>query len=234
MTNVGNSFSLPFKDPQWFSKFLVIGLIMLIPIVGWINMTGWMLATLDNYRQGRTDLPPAGIHYIGRGANVFIVGLVYGVVIALIFLVPLTLLLLALMAPGLSAGIPPDTLGTSPALVAMSPVLGGGGLVIGIIEYTFLPAVVLNTERGGIGGGLNVVAVWRIAAANWKHSLIAGLLIYVAYFIGGFGVYACCVGLVVTFPYSTAVVAGILRYYEATFEPVQAVPPPAGPPTALA
>ncbi|MDQ6747471.1 MAG: DUF4013 domain-containing protein [Candidatus Dormibacteraeota bacterium] len=231
MTNVGNSFGLPFRDPEWFSKFLVTGLIFLIPIVGWINLTGWMLATLDNYRQGRVELPPAGFHYIGRGANVFVVGLLYALAIAAVLLVPMGLVVLAAMGSQLStpaapyAGAPPSAFG------ALAPLWGGGGMLVGIVGYIFMPAVIINTERGGIGGGLNVGAVWQMAAASWKNSLVAGLLIYAAYFIGGFGIYACCVGIIVSYPYATAVVAGILRYYEASFEATPYVAPTAGPPT---
>jgi len=88
MQNVGNSFSLPFKSANWLSTFLVMGLISLIPIVGALAMTGWMLTLLDNYRQGRTDLPPAGFQHIGRGVNVFVVQLVYGLVLAVLLVGP--------------------------------------------------------------------------------------------------------------------------------------------------
>jgi hypothetical protein len=73
-----------------------------------------------------------------------------------------------------------------------------------------------------------------MALANWKNSLLAAVLIYAAYFIGGLGIYACCVGILVTYPYSIAVVGGILRYYEASFETATIMPPTAGPPTAPA
>jgi hypothetical protein len=215
--NVGNSFSLPFKDSNWFSTFLVMGLILLIPIVGWINMTGWMLATLDNYRQGRSQLPPAGFEYIGRGANVFIVGLVYALILGVIIGAPIALVVISTVGAGVAAGNT-GAYSVSPAFAAMTPLWGGGLMLLSVVEYVFLPAVIIQTERGGIGGGLNVAAVFRMAAASWKNSLVAGLLVYAAYFIGGLGFYACCVGIVVSYPYATAVVAGILRYYEASFE----------------
>lgn len=231
MHNVGNSFSLPFKDPNWFSTFIVIGLIALIPIVGWLNMTGWMLATLDNYRQGRAQLPPGGFQYIGRGANVFVVGLVYGVLIAALIIGPVFLVVLTTTGASLSAGNNGDLAAANP-MFALFPLWGGGLLVVSLAEYFFLPAVIIQTERHGIGGGLNIMQVFNMALANWKNSLLAAVLVYAAYFIGGLGIYACCVGLLVSYPYSVAVVAGILRYYEATFETAAAIPPTAGPPTA--
>jgi hypothetical protein len=234
VNNVGNSFSLPFKDPSWFSTFLVIGLIALIPIAGWINLTGWMLATLDNYRQGRAQLPPAGFQYIGRGANVFIVGLIYGLALAVIIGVPFVLVLLATLGTSIQNGATGDYSSANPSL-AFFPVWSGGILLVTIVEYLFLPAVVIQTERHGIAGGLNVAAIFNMAAANWKSSLLAAVLIYAAGFIGGLGIYACCVGILVSYPYAAAVVAGILRYYEAGFENPGPVPPPvAGPPPAAA
>ena len=217
MGNVANAFSLPFKSPDWFPRLLVIGLITLIPIIGWINTTGWMLATLDNYRRGVVELPPAGFQYIGRGAALFLVGLVYAVLIGVILVVPVALLAVGSIGLSGSHGV---------ATSGFNTTFTGGGQLIALVEYIFLPAVVINTDRHGIGGGLNVAEVWRMTSANWKNSLIAAVLIYIAGYAGILGIVACCVGLLVTYPYSVAVIAGIIRYYEATFEPPQQVAQP--------
>src|SRR5256886_11540677 len=66
---------------------IVQGLIFIIPIVGWIALTGWLVLTIDNYRAGRRELPPAGFH-LERGIALFVVLLVYGIVIA----IPITVL----------------------------------------------------------------------------------------------------------------------------------------------
>ena len=77
---------------------LLMGLISLIPIVGQIVMLGWMLAALDNLRAGHQVLPPAGFSYIGRGVNLFVVYVVYGIALLGVF------------------GIAPETAGRRPAL----------------------------------------------------------------------------------------------------------------------
>src|SRR5437867_1754607 len=79
MTSAGDGFSWPFQDPQWASKILVQGLITLIPIVGWIATTGWLVLTIDNYRTGRRELPPYGFH-LERGIVLFVVYVVYVIV----------------------------------------------------------------------------------------------------------------------------------------------------------
>jgi len=214
MGNVANAFSLPFKSPDWFPRLLLTGLIFLIPIIGWINTTGWMLATLDNYRRGVVELPPAGFQYIGRGAALFLVGLVYAILIGVIFVAPIALLTIGSAASNSGSGF---------ATGGFNTTFTGIGQLLGLVEYTFLPAVVINTDRHGISGGLNIPQVWRLTSASWKNSLIAAILIYAAGYVGLLGIVACCVGLLVTYPYSLAAIAGIIRYYEATFEPPQQV-----------
>lgn len=235
MQNAGNSFSLPFKDPNWFTTFLVIGLINLIPILGAINTYGWMLVLLDHYRQGRTDLPPAGFQYLGRGMNLFVVLLVYGLVLGAIIGVPFTFILLASLS-GAAVNANNGTSFAYPAIFGSSfPLLLLASQVVNIAQYLFTPAVIVATERGGIGGGLNVPRVFSIASASWGNTAIAGLLVFAAYFLGSMGIFACCVGIILTFPYGVAVVAGVTRFYEAGFETPGAIPPPvAGPPTATA
>ena len=39
---------------------------------------GWMLATIDRLRAGEERLPPANFSYLGRGFELFVVFLVYG------------------------------------------------------------------------------------------------------------------------------------------------------------
>src|SRR2546429_5043574 len=82
MTSVGDSFAWPFQDPGWFGKMVLQGLISIIPIVGWIALVGWFMMTIDNYRAGRRELPPAGFHP-ERGVGLFVVLLVYGIVFSL-------------------------------------------------------------------------------------------------------------------------------------------------------
>jgi hypothetical protein len=104
-----------------------------------------------------------------------------------------------------------------------------------LVINLFYPAVIVATERGGLAGGLNLATVYGLASRNWKNTIIAGLLFWVAGFIGGLGIYACCVGILFSLPYAYAVQAGVLRYYEAEFEhpagaAAAAAPPPPPPP----
>ena len=74
-----------------------------------------MLATLDNHG-GSGPPPPAGFHYIGRGANVFVVGLIYGLILAVIIGVPFVLILLATLGTTIQNGANGDYSSASPSL----------------------------------------------------------------------------------------------------------------------
>ena len=215
MTSVGDGFSWPFQDPQWASKILVQGLIALIPIVGWIALAGWLVLAIDNYRTGRRELPPYGFH-LERGIVLFLVYLVYGIVFAI---------------PGgiiQAAGASNDSAGLQ----------GLGNLIsflLSILLAFLAPSIILHTYRSGFSGGFDVAGIWQMATANMTNTIIAGLLIWVASLIGVFGIILCCIGIIFTIPYSAAIIAGIVTWYEqVTSGPAAgpAVTPPSPPPPA--
>jgi len=210
MTSVGDSFAWPFQDPSWLSKMVVQGLIFIIPIVGWIALAGWLVLTIDNYRAGRRELPPAGFH-LERGIALFVVLLVYGIVIA----IPITVLY---------------TVGGAGHNGAVSALAGLINLALTLLFAFIAPSLILHTYRGGFNGGFDVNAVWETATANTSNTVIAGLLVYVARLVGGIGFLLCCVGALFTIPYSTAITAGIVTWYESTLSGSGPLAQPAPPP----
>src|SRR5438270_11655676 len=114
-----------------------MGLIGLIPIVGQMVLYGWMLTALDNLRAGRSELPPASFSYIGRGLNLFVVLLVYGLALAVA----------SLILFGIGFGISVAREGAG--LVGLPFVLLGYALsLIGSLAlYVLSPAIILATDR---------------------------------------------------------------------------------------
>src|ERR1051326_4399488 len=207
MEHVGDAFVWPFRDPEWAPKLLIIALTLVIPIVGGINGLGWMLASLDRLRAGENTMAPANLSYIGRGLRLFVVQLVYGLAVsALALLIYLPAVLLAVRQGQGEAN------GGLIVLALFLNVLAFGVATLGALAVTFAsPAFVLATDRGGIGGGLNVREVLRRSRANLTTTLIAGLMLIAASFVSSLGSIVCIVGIFLTAAYGLAMQAWIYR-----------------------
>ena len=210
MDRITDAFSWPARDPRWAAKVAVMGLILLIPVAGVIIAIGWMLATLDRLRAGDQTLAPAGLHHFARGVRLFAVDLGYGLAIAIVSV--------AVYAPGVAVMSQEGRGPVNGGLVALGiglSLLSFGILTLCSLAFTFAtPAIVLATDRGGIGGGLNVARVLRIARASTTNTLFAGLMLIAASFVGMLGAIACGVGVLFTAAYSLAMQAWIVRCYE--------------------
>ena len=173
--------------PDWFGRILLTGLIGLIPIVGTINMYGWTLAATDMVRQRWRELPPAGFHYLERGVPPFVVGLVYGLVAFVVF----GSLVLTVILLGFS-----DRARTAIAIVIGFLVLL---LAIGwslLMLYLFA-AILVGSDRLGIGRALDPTRLWAIARANAGPTLsVAAIYLVGALALAGVGF---AVGIVVPF-----------------------------------
>ena len=210
MDRITDAFTWPTRDPEWLAKMLIIALILLIPIVGAINGIGWMLASLDRLRAGEEKLAPANLSHLGRGFRLFVVNLVYGlciVAIAALIYVPAVI-----VATNQSHGA------ANPALVSLAimlSLLAFSVATLGSLALNFAtPSIVLATDRGGIRGGLSVGAVLRLARAHIANTLIAGLMLIAASFIGSLGVIVCGIGVFFTTAYALAMQAWVIRSVE--------------------
>src|SRR4029077_4827387 len=134
---------------------LLQGLIALIPIVGWIAMTGWLMMAFENGRAGKNELPPAGFH-LERGIAIFGVFLIYGVILQ----IPGWVLDIAGgIAPGHSRS--PFSLG--------SPLQAPGYLsafLAGLFLSYLVPSLIVHTYHHGFSGGMNVAGVWGLTRIN--------------------------------------------------------------------
>ena len=210
MERIADAFVWPFRDPQWVSKVLLMGLILIIPIAGPITGLGWMLATVDRLRAGEDSLPPANFDHIGRGAGLFVVFLGYYLVAAAVTSVIYVPAVVILASQGNDA--------PNPALI-------GVGVALSLASYGFLtlaslvilfatPAIVLAYDRGGIARGLGVKSVARAVSASPTNTLIAGLMLIAAGVVGGLGIVVCFVGVYFTQAYALAMQAWIIHSFE--------------------
>lgn len=218
MNSVGDAFAFAFRGPGWLEKILLQGLILIIPIVGWIAMTGWLMIAFENARAGRNELPPAGFH-LARGIGIFGVFLIYGIALNIPAWVLYT-------AGGIASGLS-DGRGFN----AGSPLSALGFLwmfLAGLFLDFLVPSLIVNTYRGGFGGGMDVQRVWQLATINWSNGVVAGLITWVASVVGGIG-FVCCIGFLFTIPYQNTIQAGVAAWLERVQYPA---PPPAPAPPA--
>ena len=210
MDRITDAFAWPPRDPDWITKLLIIALTLLIPIIGAINGLGWMLASLERLRTGDERLAPANLRYIGRGFPLFVVNVVYSLgvlLVAALIYVPAVM-----VATSQSQGQ------ANPALVSLAillSLLAFSVATLGFLALNFLmPAIVLATDRGGIREGLQFRAVLRASRANISNTMIAGLMLIAAGFVGSLGMVACGVGILFTTAYALAMQAWIFRSFE--------------------
>jgi hypothetical protein len=207
---ITEAFTWPLRDPEWPAKLLIIALTLLIPIVGAINGIGWMLAALDRLRAGEEKLPPANLTYLGRGIRVFAVQLIYGLIVVAIALV--------IFVPAVILSIKQGQGSASPAFIGVALLIylvGFGVITILRLAVEFaMPAIVLATDQGGISGGLQVDAVIRRCRINLTNTLIAGLMLIAASFVGSLGIIVCGIGVLFTVAYALAMQAWIIRSFE--------------------
>ena len=211
MNSIGDSFAWAFRDPAWPSKLLVQGLILIIPVVGWIAMNGWLLMAYDNVRAGRSELPPAGFH-LSRGISLFFVFLVYGVVLG----IPSGVLYGIGVVVASNAGNAQSTI--TPVFFSIAALVS---IAVGLLLRFLYPALIVATARGGFGGGMNVQRVWQMSTVNVTNTVVAAAIILVASIIGGFGFF-CCIGFIFTIPYENSITAAAAAWYDQQPQPAPA------------
>lgn len=219
-TSIGESFAWAMRDPEWLSKIALMGLISIIPIVGWLQLLGWMLTCLDNLRRGHQVLPPADFRYASRGVYVFLASLIWGLIAAILIYGTMGAVFFALFAMAPPANTDHGSASTFPFV--FFPVMFATIALFSLISiclYIFVPVLILFTDRTGFGGAFNLAGFVRALRLSTKETVAAGALALVAYFISGLGSYLCYVGIIFTIPYSMAVLAGVLRWYEVNAKP---------------
>jgi hypothetical protein len=212
---VGDAFGWVARDPEWISKLLLMGLIGLIPVVGALQQSGWLLTMLDNLRAGRYEVPPAGFRYATRGVWLWLAGVIYAAVFVFVFYGFFFLLVLGMTAVGRGNHANALVLVFFPLFIIWLGVF----FLVSLAVWLFVPAVIELTDRKGLAGAFDIAGIVHAIRVDPQRNLVAGALTLAAYFIAGLGAYLCWVGVIFTGPYGLTVLAGVLRWYEANVKP---------------
>ena len=218
MNSVGEAFGWAFKDPAWLGKIAVQGLILIIPIVGAIAASGWLLLAFENARSGRNELPPAGFH-LSRGIGLFGVYLIYAIVLN----IPTFIL----------SAVGGHTVTTEQGFTysSGSPLANLWQLIASLFLDFLLPTLIVMVYHRGFGGGFDLGNIWKYAMSNPTNSIVGGLVIFVSGLIGALGLIACCIGVFFTIIYSLSIQAGVAAWFERqqSAPAAPAMPPPGAP-----
>ncbi len=196
----GKAFSFVFEDDGWITKLLLGGVILLIPVIGWFVVWGWMLEigrrAASDTKVTLPDWNDFGV-YLTRGAKAFVVGFVY----ALPFIILYFLEILISPHPG------PRHAGGSAALGLIQLSLSCINLLYSIFLAFVLPAALMRftMEDDNIAAGLAFGEVFNMVLSNLGTYFLVFLGSLIAGIIADLGLIACVVGVIFTFPYATAI-----------------------------
>jgi hypothetical protein len=203
--DIGALIQAPMADKAWIKKCLIMGLICIIPIAGFLNLMGWMATFTTTRMEGGTDLPEAGLSYIGRGWKVFLAMLpIFGLYIVLIIVMGVV---------GAVAG----HIHVRIVATILSLVMGLVMLAFGLFVAVGSPAILyLHVVKGEPWASMQFGKIMKTITGGGTDYLMLFLAVLVAGIIGGLGEIACGVGVLVTMPFGQAIYAAAL----AAFAPI--------------
>lgn len=200
-------FSFVFEDQNWLKKLAIAGLITLIPIVGFMYLLGWGLEiTRQLIRKEPVLLPDTDFSkYLTRGLKAFVIGLVYSIP-SIILQIPTQI---SNFMTSTSASYDDGSGVVTGSLYVVILCASLLNLVYSLILMFVMPAAynlfLVNEEE--ISAGFRLGEIFAMI----KKVPVAFLLVLVgtiiASFIGGLGVIACIIGLLITIPYSTLIMS---------------------------
>jgi hypothetical protein len=192
--------AFPFQDKDWFRKAGVIGIVAVLPVVGWLVAAGWgMDIARGVIRAEPTSLPELQFRrQLREGFEAAVAGLVY-----------FAPLLMAIAFAALSVFLPPALpIGETPA-GTLAGVLGAVAGVLLLASIVFL-LLMLPPAIGVLaaGGRLADAFQWKVVFTIFRSAPAAYLVFWpaalVAWLAGWVGVVVCCIGLVISAPYAWA------------------------------
>jgi hypothetical protein len=209
-----NAFAYAFRDKDWFAKLAIHGLLMLIPILGSIIIMGWQRQAVEGLKAGDEELPRVDIgRSLSEGVAPFIAVLNAGIPM---FLFAIGSMVLAMVS--VFAGI------------VLAEEMNQGifvlfGVLIALVAYAgiFIAAIAMlivmpELRRRGFHGEMFPLLSPGKSIRAWKAQPIGYLVVCVGFiltgFLGGLGVYACYVGMILTMPWAHATNANLLAQYD--------------------
>jgi hypothetical protein len=214
----GKAFTYVFEDPDWIKKILIAGVLLIIPIVGWLFLGGWMLETVRRVMRGDQS-PLADWSDFGgllmKGLQVFVVGFVFSLPVIVLSACPQ-----ALVAVAQESADETTVQALSMVVMCFSCI----SLAYNIFLALFMPAALGNmAAHDSLGAAFRLGEVFGLLRSAIGAYVIVFLGSIVAGIIASLGLIACFIGVFFTMAYATAVNAHLYgqAYNQATGKGLQ-------------
>jgi hypothetical protein len=198
--DIGSAFTFMFDDEEWVKKLAIGGGIalvatilspILVGIVLFLPLGGYMLETLKGVRDGQTKLP----EWSDFG-NLFVKGLMLAV-IGLVYNIPV--ILLVCLAAGVNIGMAEADADLAQALGILSACFTCLQIVLSILISFILPgAIIRYAQYDTFGSAFQIGEIFRFITGNIGNYIIAFLLLWVASMLSLLGLIVCIIGVFFT------------------------------------
>lgn len=213
--DLGAALSYPMQTPDWWKRCIVPGLFVFIPVVGMVAMVGWMSRIFEQVRSGNPGhLPEFDFGGdLSRGWRPF--GALFFTAMVLYAVIFVLFGGAALLGAGVSAA-------AGDAGEAIAPLFMVVAQLIYMVVLLAFNVYMVEVWRLGLGGRLfppgAIGESFRAVAAAPVPFALSVVGLFVASMVGGLGVFACFIGMIVTIPMSWAMMAHLVGQWQRVVE----------------
>ena len=215
--DIGAALEFAKSDPDWVKKCGMHGLVMLIPVAGFLSLFGWSRKVYERARADERSLPELDI---GTEVSHGIAPIVAMLNLALVTFPLIFLMWGALMVVSVGGGLVGSAGDTAAGIASIVMLVLMLGLQVFFMVCMFAVGLLTpELQRRGYNGEMGPLfsPAASIAAikGNPKAYLMTYIGLFVASFIGSVGMFACYVGALITLPFGYAMSAHILAQWDA-------------------
>jgi len=225
--DIGKSFSFPFEDKQWISKFGLGAVITMVPILNFA-WTGYMVGIIRNVMNGDQEPLPNWDNIDKKfmdGLILTVAGFAYALPMLIVTCLPLSMMIV----PALLSGNR-DMQGIAEAIAGASSVLFlcllCVFLIYGLVLSVVYPAILIVFAREGtLASCFKFREVFDLVSRNmspfltaWGVSIVAGLVVgFVAGIAQGILAFIPCIGPIIGFVLTIGIVVYTAAIYAHLF-----------------
>lgn len=179
-----------------------MGLFLLVPIAGGLNLSGWMRAISDRHLQDHPDkdiLPEANFSYLGAGWRFFL---------AMLPLLAIVLGFFVVAGAGVAVAISSGSRDAEAVAFGFVMLMYGALLLFSLLMQAVMPAIyVLHLVDDESWASIRFGRMLEIMKEGGTQYVLLFVAVLLAGMISSLGVFACYFGVFITVPLGYAMIA---------------------------